>query len=82
MLVNFSIIARVLSAPQRNELSARQTSISPSSGNNNGYYYDYWSDGNSQEEVILGSGGSYSVTWSGNAPPFLVGKGWNPGSAQ
>jgi endo-1,4-beta-xylanase len=82
LLISFSTATRVLSTSQASELSTRQSLISPSSGSNNGYYYNYWSDNSTQEEVRFGSGGSYNVTWSGGALPFLVGKGWNPGSAR
>ena len=87
LLISVYAITGVLSAPQRRDLSVRQTLTSassglPVSGINNGYYYYYWSDNNTQEEITLGSGGSYSVTWSGDVLPFFVGKGWNPGSVQ
>jgi endo-1,4-beta-xylanase len=87
LLISVSTITGVSSAPQRRDLSVRQTLTSPSSGLpvssiNNGYYYYYWSENNAQEEVTLGSAGSYSVTWSGDALPYFVGKGWNPGSVQ
>ena len=85
LLINVSTIATVLGAPQKSKLSLRQTlTTSPSSGTNNGYYYYFWSEGNPQlqEEVTLGPGGSYNVTWSGNDAQFFIGKGWNPGSAQ
>jgi len=85
LLISISTVVGVLGAPQRSKLSLRQAlTTSPSSGINNGYYYYFWREGNPQlqEEVTLGPGGSYSVTWSDNDDQFFIGKGWNPGSAQ
>jgi endo-1,4-beta-xylanase len=81
LFISAIIASGVQSAPQKYGLSALQTPIPPSNGTNNGYYYLYYSGGDNkdQEEVTLGSGGSYSVTWSGNTD-LLVGKGWNTGS--
>jgi len=86
LLLGASTLTNALLTPQLRDLSPRQaltwtTSDTPISGTNNGYYYYWWSDNNAQEEVILGPGGEYNVTWTGNALPFLAGKGWNPGSA-
>jgi hypothetical protein len=51
-------------------------------GNNNGYYYSFWSSGGSMDVVYTnGNGGSYTVDWEGNGD-FTSGKGWNPGSAR
>ncbi|CAG7853229.1 Probable endo-1,4-beta-xylanase A Short=Xylanase A; AltName: Full=1,4-beta-D-xylan xylanohydrolase A; Flags: Precursor [Serendipita indica DSM 11827] len=67
-------------APEPNsELVTRST---PSStGYNNGYYYSFWTDGAGNVNYSNGSGGTYSVTWSGNGN-WVGGKGWNPGSAR
>jgi len=81
LFISAIIVAGVQSTSQKHGLSTLQTSISPSNGTNNGYYYLYYSGDNSnpQEHVELGSGGSYSVTWS-RSRDFLVGKGWKLGS--
>jgi len=85
LLLSVSTVVGVFGAPQSSKLSTRQALTSPGNGTNNGYYYRFWREGTAsspQEEAVLGSGGSYSVTWSGNGDQFFVGKGWNPGSAQ
>ncbi len=50
-------------------------------GNNGGYYYSYWSNGQGTVKMTLGSGGEYSVDWQ-NCGDFTCGKGWSTGSAQ
>lgn len=61
------------------KLSERST---PSStGENNGYYYSFWTDGGGDVTYTNGNAGSYSVEWS-NVGNFVGGKGWNPGSAK
>lgn len=52
-----------------------------STGYNNGYYYEDYSDGQSDVVYTNEAGGEYNVKWDGNGD-FVVGKGWNPGSAQ
>ncbi|KAG8817219.1 hypothetical protein FRC19_011487 [Serendipita sp. 401] len=54
----------------------------PVSGMNNGYYYYLWTDGTGNVTYTNGSGGQYTVVWSGNEGNWRGGKGWNPGSAQ
>jgi len=50
-------------------------------GNNNGFFYSFYTDGGGTVTYTNGAGGSYSVTWE-NSGDFVAGKGWNPGSAQ
>lgn len=57
---------------------ALPSEIGPRDVNDN-YYSSSWSDGSAKMNYKSGSGGLYSVSWSGNKGNFVVGKGWNPG---
>lgn len=43
-------------------------------------YWQNWTDGGGTVNATNGTGGNYSVIWS-NTGNFVVGKGWNTGSA-
>ncbi|RFU28598.1 hypothetical protein B7463_g7734, partial [Scytalidium lignicola] len=81
LTVGLSVIASALAVPPNFELSKRQTITSPSTGENGGYYYSFWTNGGGSVEYTNGNGGEYSVVWQ-NDGDFTAGKGWNPGSAQ
>ena len=49
-------------------------------GENNGFYYSFWTDGASQVTYTNGDAGRYSVEWSGDAGNWVGGKGWSTGS--
>ncbi|KAF3917592.1 hypothetical protein AA313_de0204415 [Arthrobotrys entomopaga] len=49
-------------------------------GTNNGYFYQFWSDGGGTVNYSNGPGGEYSVTWS-NVGDFTSGKGWQQAQA-
>jgi len=50
-------------------------------GTNNGYYYEFWTNGGGSVDYENGSGGEYSVKWT-NCGDFTSGKGWSTGSAR
>ncbi|KAI1497276.1 xylanase [Biscogniauxia marginata] len=53
----------------------------PGTGENNGFFYSFWTDGAGSVTYNNGPAGSYDVTWS-NVGNFVAGKGWNPGAAR
>ncbi|HET9863299.1 MAG TPA: glycoside hydrolase family 11 protein [Steroidobacteraceae bacterium] len=56
-------------------LSSSQT------GNNNGYYYSFWTDGGGSVQFCLQGGGRYTSNWS-NVGNWVGGKGWQTGAAR
>ncbi|HWF82599.1 MAG TPA: glycoside hydrolase family 11 protein, partial [Streptosporangiaceae bacterium] len=59
--------------------SAATTICNSQTGNNGGYYYQMWTNGQGSACITLNSGNSYSARWSG-VGDFVAGVGWNPGS--
>ncbi|WP_425269796.1 glycoside hydrolase family 11 protein [Kitasatospora cineracea] len=55
------------------------TISSNQTGNDGGYFYSFWSDGNGSSSMSLNGGGNYSTSWS-NVGNFVAGKGWSTGS--
>ncbi|KAK2763768.1 hypothetical protein FQN54_009385 [Arachnomyces sp. PD_36] len=76
IFVGFSAIAGIFAQPA--EPLPRRDGTPPSSGMNNGFYYNWWTDGAADVTYTNGPGGQYSVEWSGDGN-FVGGKGWNPG---
>jgi endo-1,4-beta-xylanase len=46
------------------------------------YFSSSWTDGAGKVSYKNSAGGLFSVTWGGNKGNFVVGKGWNTGSAR
>ncbi|KAK6542360.1 hypothetical protein TWF694_006319 [Orbilia ellipsospora] len=62
--------------PEREPFGALRKRNTPNQqGTNNGYFYQFWSDGGGTVNYSNGPGGEYSVTWS-NVGDFTSGKGW------
>ena len=57
-----------------------QTLTTSETGENNGFYYSFWTDGASQVTYTNGEGGRYSAEWSGSAGNWVGGKGWSVGT--
>lgn len=53
-----------------------------STGTSGGFYYSYWTDGQSDATYTNGNGGNFNVRWSNNKGNFVGGKGWKTGSAR
>jgi endo-1,4-beta-xylanase len=60
---------------------AASSICSSQTGDNGGYYYQMWTNGQGSACMTLNSGNSYSTSWSG-VGDFVDGVGWNPGSNQ
>lgn len=62
--------------------SLEKRAVSPGTGTNGGYYYSYYNSGSASSVTVnFGGGGAYSVSWR-NCDNFVVGKGWQTGSAR
>nr|AWL24826.1 glycoside hydrolase 11 [Rhizophlyctis rosea] len=84
LLLASSLVGAALAMPapgNSTSLLAKRAVTPNSTGNNNGYYYSWWSDGAGDVTYTMGSGGQFGVTWR-NCGNFVGGKGWNPGSAR
>ena len=65
--------------PQLQDIVGRSTP--QGTGQNNGFFYSFWTDGQGSITYNNGAAGSYDVQWN-NVGNFVAGKGWNPGSAK
>ncbi|PGH16259.1 endo-1,4-beta-xylanase A [Polytolypa hystricis UAMH7299] len=77
-LLAASTVASAFAAPSE-FIHKRQGGTESSTGTHDGFYYSFWTDGQSTVTYTNGAGGSYSVEWSGNQGNWVGGKGWNPG---
>lgn len=48
-------------------------------GNNNGFFYSWWTKGKGSACIVLGFDGNYSAFWN-DVENIVGGKGWKPGS--
>jgi hypothetical protein len=69
-----SIHAKTVNARGLSGIQARAGTPS-SSGQHDGYYYNFWTDGGGTVNYQNGDKGSFSVNWQ-NCSNFVGGKGW------
>jgi len=51
-------------------------------GTSGGFYYSYWTDGQSDATYTNGAGGQFKTVWSNNKGNFVGGKGWATGTSR
>jgi len=56
------------------------TSVTAEEGTNGGYFFSFWTDGQSDVKYTNLNGGAFSSVWSNNRGNHVGGKGWNPGT--
>ncbi|WP_327190769.1 glycoside hydrolase family 11 protein [Streptomyces xinghaiensis] len=57
---------------------AAEIITTPRNGMQDGYYYDFWTDGAGTVSMALGDAGHYTVLWN-DCGNFVAGKGWATG---
>ena len=85
-MISFTTLALAISAASgalaHPSLDPRQQGLTESqTGESNGYYFSFWTDGSSDVVYTNLDGGSYSAEWSNNQGNWVGGKGWNPGTS-
>jgi endo-1,4-beta-xylanase len=78
LFLSLSAAAAITASPLT--LGTRSGTAS-SEGASGGYFYSFWTDGNSDVTYTNGALGEYSISWDGDGD-FVGGKGWSTGSAQ
>ncbi|KAJ3039842.1 hypothetical protein HDV00_011751 [Rhizophlyctis rosea] len=82
VLLVSSLAAGAIAMPTFGNSTLTKRAVTPNStGQNNGYYYSWWSDGSGTATYTMGSGGQFAVNWQ-NSGNFVGGKGWSTGSAR
>src|SRR5690242_5477356 len=71
------ILAAFVALPE--SARAATTVCNNQTGNNGGYYYQMWSNGQGSACITMNSGNNYSTQWSGIGD-FVAGSGWSTGS--
>ena len=79
LLAAVAAVSGVAASPA---MSLNKRQITPNEeGYHDGYFFSWWSDGQSPVTYTNEAGGSYSVQWSSGGN-LVGGKGWNPGTAR
>jgi endo-1,4-beta-xylanase len=79
LLLALCAVAGVFSFPA--ELVPRGGTPSETGTGSDGYYYSFWTDGNSYVLYTNEANGQYNVKWDGSGD-FVAGKGWSTGSSR